>query len=135
MAWQKSPQELVDTFDAVFPPSDRAERRSMFGYPCGFVGGNMFTGLHESRMIVRLPEAERKKLTELGGAVFEPMPGRAMREYVVVPPAILASKQQLRKWVDKAFAYASELPEKEKTAAKGAKPAKAAKATKTSKRK
>ena len=133
MAWQKSPPELVETFDEVFPENERAERKSMFGYPCGFVGGNMFTGLHEARMIVRLPEVEREELIALGGKVFDPMPGRTMREYVVVPAPVLANKSKLRGWVDKAFEYASALPERGKKAAKVARPAKAAKAAKVPK--
>jgi TfoX/Sxy family transcriptional regulator of competence genes len=85
----------------------------MFGYPCAFVNGNMFTGLHEHRMVVRLPEEQREALLRVPGATrFEPMKGRVMREYVVVPDRVLASKRSLRPWVRKAFDYAASLAAK-----------------------
>lgn len=111
MAWRKSPQVLIDTFNAVLPKDERAQSRKMFGYPCCFVNGNMFTGLHQENLIVRLPERQRERLLRVDGAVvFEPMAGRPMSEYVTVPPTMLANKRQLRSWVKKAFDYGLTLP-------------------------
>lgn len=112
MAWRKSPETLVAAFDAAFPPDPRAERRKMFGYPCGFVGGNMFTGLHQESLIVRLAEKDRRELIGKGGAVFEPMAGRPMKEYVAVPAAVVADEKALRRWMARAFEYAASLPAK-----------------------
>ena len=85
----------------------------MFGYPAAFVGGNMFTGVHEDRMILRLGEEDRTLLLrEKGAQIFEPMPGRPMREYVVVPEAVLGSPPKLREWLRRAEAYARTLPAK-----------------------
>ena len=53
-----------------------------------------------------------------------------MREYVVVPPALLADEPALRGWIEKAFRYAAGLaPKAKKPAKKTAKlpPKKAAK--------
>ncbi len=103
----------------------------MFGYPCAFVNGNMFSGLHEENLIVRLPEAEQESLLRVAGArPFEVM-GRRMREYVAVPPAMYEQPASLRRWLAAAFAYAAELPAKEKAKKKTAKaPAKSARAGK-----
>src|SRR5205085_6433971 len=91
------------------------ERRKMFGYPGAFVSGNMFASLHGEKMIVRLPDAERQALLATPGArIFEPMAGRPMREYVVVPDSILADLPTLRIWTEKAFDYAMTLAPKEK---------------------
>jgi len=126
MQWKKSPPALIEAFGASLPRDPRAERRSMFGYPCAFVHGQMFTGLHEARMVVRLDERGRTELLAIPGAEpFEPMPGRFMREYVVVPPRIVENGPALCEWVERAFAYALTLPPKEKKA-KAARPAKAA---------
>ena len=128
MAWEKSSPELVAKFDAVFPPDPRAERKLMFGYAAGFVGGNMFAGLHEQNLILRLADAARHELLKLPGAkIFEPMPGRAMREYVVTPRLVMDDEPALRKWIRRAFDYASSLPPKK------AKPRTATKATKATK--
>ena len=53
MAWRKSSPELIAAFDAALPDDRRVQRRKMFGYPCAFTGGNMFTGLHQENLIVR----------------------------------------------------------------------------------
>ena len=143
MPWKKSPPALIEAFDAALPRDPRVERRSMFGYPCAFGAGQMFTGLHEARMIVRLDDRGRTELLAIPGAEpFEPLPGRLMKEYVVVPPRIVESGLALREWVDRAFAYALSLPPREKKmrparpsrsapAAKAARPAKAAAKKKT----
>ena len=85
----------------------------MFGYPCAFVNGQMFAGLHQESLILRLSEQERIELSQSHGATpFEPLPGRAMREYVVVPPTVVSDDDLLNKWLQKAFAYASLMPPK-----------------------
>lgn len=110
--WKKAPESLVATFDASLPDDVRVERRKMFGYPCAFVGGNMFSGLHEDRMIVRLSDADRTELLEQPGtAVFSPMPGRVMREYVVLPPDM--SVEERRGWLDRSLRATASLPAKE----------------------
>jgi len=87
----------------------------MFGYSCVFARGNMFAGLHEAGMVLRLPDEERTEFLRLKGAKqFEPMPGRVMREYVVVPKGLLKSPEELRVWVEKSLAYVSSLPAKPK---------------------
>lgn len=89
------------------------EARRMFGYPCLFINGNMFAGLFETGLFLRLPEAERKEFLRLKGATrFEPLPGRVMREYVVAPPALAGQPEELKVWLHKALAYGSTLPEK-----------------------
>jgi hypothetical protein len=57
---QKSPQELIDLFASVVP-GPPVTQRNVFGYPAGFVNGNMFMGLFEDEMILRLPEDLRQK--------------------------------------------------------------------------
>lgn len=105
MKWRKAPQQLIDIFNAV-APSPPATLRKMFGYPAAFVNGNMFMGLFQEDMILRLPEAERAELLKIKDArIFEPMPGRLSREFVVVPAAMLASREQLRPWIAKALLY------------------------------
>ena len=120
-SWSKSPQELVEVFEAVMP-GPPAVARKMFGYPAGFVNGHMFMGLHEHRFVVRLPEADRAELLRMEGAeTFEPMAGRRMREYVVVPASLVAESARLEPWVAKALAHAAALPPKAPKAPKASK--------------
>jgi len=101
-----------------------AEVRKKFGYPAACLGGNMFTGLHQERRTLRLSEEDRAiLLREKGARILEPTPGRPMREYVVVPEAILASRPKLTEGLSRAQTYARTLPprsSKGKKAALGA---------------
>lgn len=116
MKWQKSPPELVSVFESVVP-GPPAVQRKMFGYPASFVNGNMFLGLFQDSMILRLSEDHRRELIKIKGAkIFEPMAGRPMKEYVVVPPTMLRDKALLSSWVSKAFAYGTSLRPKPKRA-------------------
>lgn len=112
MAWRKSPPALIAAFDAALPEDAHVERRKMFGYPAAFAHGHLFTGLHQENLMVRLGEAQRAALLKSGGRPFEPMPGRAMREYVVVPETIVADKRALATWLRRGLAYVGTLPPK-----------------------
>jgi hypothetical protein len=129
MKWRKSPESLVRAFDAALPDEPAVERKLMFGYPAGFVNGNMFCGLHQENVVLRLDDEGRATLLEHdGAAIFEPMPGRPMREYVVAPPDVVGSKKELGAWMKHALTYVATLP------AKKARPAARPKRTSTAKR-
>jgi TfoX/Sxy family transcriptional regulator of competence genes len=132
--WTKSPVWLVQAFDAALPRGAGIERKTMFGYPAAFVRGNMATGLFREQLIVRLPEKRRGALlAEPGSAPFEPMPGRQMREYVVVSPTLVSDPHTLKHWIGEAAAYAASLPTRAKQTAKS--PKKKTSANKTPKKK
>lgn len=85
--------------------------RKLFGNPCGYVNGNMFTSVHEERWIVRLSGPERARLLDVEGAeIFEPLKGKPMAEYVRVPVAIVRDRRKLRGWLKRAFEYCVSLP-------------------------
>jgi TfoX/Sxy family transcriptional regulator of competence genes len=109
---------LVKLFGGLLPPTG-GERRNMFGCPCGFLGGNMFMGLFEDRLFLRLAEHDREELLAVEGAEpFDPMGGRPMREYVLVPAAWLEGDddERLHSWTLKAARYGKSLPPKARKA-------------------
>ncbi len=112
--WKPAPAELLALFDRVHARlPDAAERRKMFGYPCAFVHGQMFVGLHQDNMVLRLAEPDRAEFLKLADAsLFMPMPGRVMKEYVVVTPALKKDEAALHDWVKRSFTYAASLPAK-----------------------
>ena len=115
MKWRKPPAELVDLFLGLLPDNPEVDVRPMFGSPCFFCHGNLFAGVHQESLIVRLGDDERAALLALPGArPFEPMPGRAMREYTCVPEAMLGDREALKAWLARALAYALTLPAKQK---------------------
>ena len=118
MKWRRPPEELVELFHSVIP-NGPADFRPMFGSPCYWVNGNMFTAVHQESIIVRLPQNERDELlAQPGASHFEPMEGRPMREYVVLPPRVLEDREALQGWIGKGMAYAASLPPKQKKARK-----------------
>jgi TfoX/Sxy family transcriptional regulator of competence genes len=97
-------------------PGPPVTGRKMFGYPAGFVNGNMFMGLFQDEMILRLSEDDRKELLkERGAKIFAPMPGRPMKEYVSIPRSLLEDRKKLGGWVSKALRYGASLKPKSKT--------------------
>ncbi len=113
--WRKSPADLVDLFASVLPDEPAVEKRQMFGYPCAFVNGNMFTGLHQEALIVRLGADDRKRLIDEAGArQFEPMPGRPMREYIALPEPVLNDREKLIEIIRLAKQFAASLAPKVK---------------------
>jgi len=112
--WKKAPPELVALFERELAKEPRAEPRTMFGYPAAFVNGNLATGLHQNDWMLRLSEADRAALAKLGGRPFEPMPGRPLGEYMVLPKAVVKDARALAKWVAKACDYTAALPAKKK---------------------
>ena len=115
MKWTKPSRQLIEIFNDVVPGDKGVDRRKMFGYPCAFKNGNMFMGLHEKNMFLRLSKEDIDAFLELNQAgQFEPMPGRILREYVVVPFRILKDKEKLKEWIRKSLAYVSSLPPKPK---------------------
>ena len=113
--WTKSPDALVARFVSLVEALPGVETRKMFGYPASFILGQMFCGLFQSSMFLRLDEQGRSQMTrDHGAASFEPMPGRPMREYVVVPEGLLSSGTALATWLKRSRDYAASLPPKEK---------------------
>lgn len=117
--WKKPGPELVDRFHEAVAGIEGVELRKMFGFPAAFVGGNMAAGLHQDTFMVRLPEDERAHRLADGWTLFEPMPGRPMREYVALPPEVADDVDAARGWIERAASYVRTLPPK---AAKQRKP-------------
>jgi TfoX/Sxy family transcriptional regulator of competence genes len=113
MAWTKPPPYMVDLFEGLLPADSRVTKRQMFGNPCGFVNGNMYCGLFEGSLFLRLSPADREEAREsLGATAFEPLSGRPMREYVALPDDVLEDEAQLDHWMNRALAYGDSLPPK-----------------------
>jgi TfoX/Sxy family transcriptional regulator of competence genes len=112
--WQPAPPEQIRLFGEMLQAFPLIQMRQMFGYPCAFFQGQMFAGLFQDSFILRLSTEDRAQFFRLDGThPFEPMPGRPMKEYVVLPERLLTQKETLHHWLEKAFAYAGSLPAKE----------------------
>jgi len=119
MPWEKSSADLVRLFQQIVPTGPTVQHKQMFGYPCAFVNGNLFTGLFQQGMIFRLSPSDQAAFLDQPGAVqFAPMPGRSMKGYVMFSDPFAAGEETLGDWLKCALQFASRLPPKEKAAAK-----------------
>ncbi len=115
--WEKPDEKLVRLLDDTIAAIDfdqPVDYRPMFGCPAYFTGGNMFAGVWQDTVMLRLPDEERAVVVRSGGHPFEPMPGRFMKEYVALPTTMVADRDETAGWVRKAAAYAASLPPKQK---------------------
>lgn len=117
----KSPPELVARFDAVAARFPEAQRRLTFGYPCLYIGGNMVSGLYGDGWHVRLGGADLAEAQALEGSrPFEPMPGRAMTGYTLLPADVIDDDDAIDAWLRRAIAFGTSLPDKSQTPRKRA---------------
>jgi TfoX/Sxy family transcriptional regulator of competence genes len=111
--WKKAPEELVNFLTEKMKDKN-CDYRKMFGYPAYFINGNMFLGIHGEKLFLKLSDADISQIKEdwVGVRNFEPMPGRAMKGYVVLPKTIYSDDKLFSEWIDKSIKYVSAMPPK-----------------------
>lgn len=92
--------ELAETFVAR-----GAKRSQMFGMPVLKAGDKVFAGTFGDAMTFKLgPDDLVQARKQKGVEAFEPMKGRAMKEWVLVP---LAHAKRWAELAERAFTYVS----------------------------
>ena len=112
--WDKPSEELQKLLETVLFPYDCTFRR-MFGSVTYFVNNNMFSGVHEDTIFLRLSEKDRELLREEhpDSVNFEPLEGRKMREYMVLSESVCRNIPLLEKWIEKSYLFVNSLPPKQ----------------------
>lgn len=106
----------VDLFKSLVPNDPNVTIRPMFGNISAFVNGNMFFGLFGNHLFVRLSiEDQGELLKKKGASNLEPMKGRPMKDYIVLPRAWKDEPQTIRVWVSKSLEWSSKIPPKRKS--------------------
>jgi TfoX/Sxy family transcriptional regulator of competence genes len=118
MTMPKPSEQAKAAFQKLVPPDPNVTTRPMFGNLAGFVNGNMFCGLFGEDLFVRVSDEDQAKVRKQGGRAFEPMPGRAMTGYVVVPAGWQKKPDATRTWIVTALNWSRVLPAKDKTKGK-----------------
>ena len=94
-----------------------AKKRLMFGTAAWFADSNkqMFAGIWGDRVNVRVGKDTVRELVDTGRVdPFEPMPGRPMKEYVLLTAASVSDDAGLQSWVERGLEFAESLPAKRK---------------------
>ena len=93
-------KESIDFFRSLVPEDTRVAVRPMFGNFSAFVNGNMFFGLFGSDLFLRLSNEDRAELLKSKGAsMLEPMKGKPMKDYVVIPRTWRERPEIVRSWI------------------------------------
>ena len=113
MDWKKAPEELVNFLNEKMKDKN-CDYRKMFGYPAYFVNGNLFAGVYRDKLFLRLSDTDFAAFKERfkGAENFEPMPGRPMKHYIVLPKTVYLEDKLFQDLLAKSINYASSLPEK-----------------------
>ena len=109
----KGNPEVIARLDKIMTALP-AYRRPMFGTVAWFLDTNaqMFAGVWGDEVNVRVGAEEAARLIASDAArEFAPMPGRPMREYVLVPASTMRDAD-LQKWVARAAEFANGLAAK-----------------------
>jgi hypothetical protein len=116
--WEKSSDRLVALFDQLAPQEPEVAINEDVRMASCFVNGTLFTGLHKQSMIFRLSDTDQAAFLELDGtALFEPMPGRKMKSYVVMADPLDRKRTVLTQWMQRSLAFTRSLPPKAKKVA------------------
>jgi len=86
----------------------------MFGQWALFLKGHMFAGVFQDDIFVRISPDEQDEVRALSDEIeqFEPLKGRAMREYLVLPPTVFEDNELLISVLNRSIDFVSTFPPK-----------------------
>jgi TfoX/Sxy family transcriptional regulator of competence genes len=109
--WNKPSPELQDIIEQAVGKYT-CTMKKMFGSNMFFVNNNMWTGVHQNRLILRMGEEDRGAILRSHSevAMFEPMPGRIMTEYIDLPEQLVRDETFLSEWLERSHTFVASLP-------------------------
>jgi hypothetical protein len=115
----KAPPEQVADYERLLATLPELERKGA-QLPYTSLNGNMFTLLGANGVMgLRLGAADREAFLQAhGGQLYEAY-GAVMKEYVAVPPPLLADTAAMAPWLAKSWAHAQTLLAKPTTRKQG----------------
>ncbi len=74
----------------------------------------MLAGVFEEDIFIRLSEPDREDIISKYDEVmpFQPVKGRIMKEYVVLPDSLYNHHEKFQEWLNRSYQYVSSLPSK-----------------------
>jgi TfoX/Sxy family transcriptional regulator of competence genes len=109
MAWD---EQLAGRIRSVVAGRDDIDERPMFGGLCLLAHGNMFAGVQNESLMLRVgPDCYDEALGRQHARLMD-FTGRPLRGYVYVDPPGIATEAQLREWLELSLAFVDTLPAK-----------------------
>jgi hypothetical protein len=101
---------LADRIRECLNRRKRTEERALFGCACFMLDGNVLVGVWKDSLIARVgPVGYEEALLEPHVRAFD-ITGRPMKGWVQVEPEGVEGDEQLNGWIERAWAFVSELP-------------------------
>lgn len=113
MSWDKPSDDLLEYLEDELS-GYHCEKRKMFGCPVFFVNGNMFCGIFEATIFIRVSQSERDHLLGLDDEIvqFEPIAGQKMREYIILNDSFIHDRPFFNEWLNKSYEFVLSMPAK-----------------------
>jgi len=106
-------EALADRVRAVTRAADGVTEKRMFGGLAFLVHGHLAVGASsQGGLLLRVDPAETEYLVSEHGVDRFEMRGRALNGWLHVGRSVVASEDQLRRWVEIGLTYAGSLPPK-----------------------
>ena len=85
------------------------------------MNNNMMCGVHQDDIFTRFSEQDKEDIFAYydEASPFEPMKGRTMKQYVVLPESLYNDSEKHDGWLERSYKYVSSLPPKEPKKKKG----------------
>jgi TfoX/Sxy family transcriptional regulator of competence genes len=107
-------EKLADRVRELLEPRRDISERKMFGGVAFMVNGNMFVGVSDNDLMVRVgPDAHEASLARPHARPMD-FTGRPMNGYVFVGPGGYRTRKALESWVERGLRFAATLPKKPK---------------------
>ncbi len=98
---------------SILPEDGDFTIKKVFGHPAAFVNGNMCIGTFGPDVFLRLDRVDFERASRIPGArPFDPMAGRPMKGYLVLPTTFLKDASKSHEWIARSVRFASSLPAK-----------------------
>jgi hypothetical protein len=114
MSWKKASTPLADSLAEQLVTTG-CVRSTMFGCPVFTLHGRIVAGVFGDSVFLHLSPSGCAAIRAANDEVapFEPIAGRPMREYVVIPDSMCERGEVFTHWLEQALEYAAWLPPKE----------------------
>ncbi|MFX0045051.1 MAG: TfoX/Sxy family protein [Candidatus Hermodarchaeota archaeon] len=116
MSWERPSENLLqllkDNLQGV-----ECEKKKMFGQYAFFMNGNMFCGVHQSNLFLRIAREDLEEALSRYPELkkFEPREGMVMKEYLQMSLEFVKDLERFRRLLEKSIGYARALPPKKRT--------------------
>jgi TfoX/Sxy family transcriptional regulator of competence genes len=105
-------EALAQRIRVALEKRDGLSERKMFGGLCLMLYGNMFAGVINDELMLRVGPDKAVDLLARAGARPMDFTGRPMKGYLYVEPSVFATEDALADWLGHALGFVETLPPK-----------------------